>query len=393
MSLLDFIGKKNKFNIEHNDDFEVVPESALRCHVGKPGLLERSVSYNNKEKLFENLNFEFSDGLNTKQKIIIACNQSFFTDYPEHTFFSSPIPKKDSDKENYYIYLFKYYKQPLNVTKKAIKKPKIFVKCKDEYYKLKELHISIHPGFILRNRSISCDKFHLNFILQDKLFNNTTFFKRLILKDNIISFEPELEENDLLNDPENEDGITHIVLKLFNIITHYLNKSEKEQQDEIDRKAQIARKDERNRQIDYEISRQKKPNLSKKETYKFPNTQESNPTPLQIDPASISKESLDKGWGKALIQRVEQDKKRLKPNNNKIPINNQIPINNSNYHNPKKRKTNIQKAGSKEKNKLNSIKIKYLLEYCKKNKLKGYSEYNKKDLINFIKNNITKKLT
>jgi len=52
-----------------------------------------------------------------------------------------------------------------------------------------------------------------------------------------------------------------------------------------------------------------------------------------------------------------------------------------------------KKYGSKEKNKLNSIKTKYLLEYCKKNKLKGYSEYNKKDLINFIKNNVTKKLT
>jgi hypothetical protein len=50
-------------------------------------------------------------------------------------------------------------------------------------------------------------------------------------------------------------------------------------------------------------------------------------------------------------------------------------------------------GGSKKKNKLNSIKTKYLREYCKKNKLKGYSEYNKKDLINFIKNNITKKLT
>jgi len=53
----------------------------------------------------------------------------------------------------------------------------------------------------------------------------------------------------------------------------------------------------------------------------------------------------------------------------------------------------FKKGGSKEKNKLNSIKTKYLREYCKKNKLKGYSEYNKKDLINFIKNNVTKKLT
>jgi hypothetical protein len=45
-------------------------------------------------------------------------------------------------------------------------------------------------------------------------------------------------------------------------------------------------------------------------------------------------------------------------------------------------------SGSGIKNNLYSIKKEYLLSYCKKNKLKGYSKYNKEDLIKFIKNNI-----
>lgn len=72
-----------------------------------------------------------------------------------------------------------------------------------------------------------------------------------------------------------------------------------------------------------------------------------------------------------------------KPENNNISAKKGRKINNINNKN----------GGSKQKNKLNSIKTKYLLQYCKKNKLKGYSEYNKKDLINFIKNNVIKKLT
>ena len=317
MSSILSIGKrKRNNNIKDNDDFEVVPESAIRCNVGTSELLERSVSYNNKEKLFENLNFKFSDGLNTKQKIIIACNTLFFDD-PEATFFYSPIPKNYSDKENYYIYLYKHDNQLLNLSKKPIKNPKIGVTCEGKKYKLKQLHISIHPGFILKNRTISCDKFHLKIdLVEDKPYNikipplSRSFFKRLIIKDNIISFEPELEENDLLKDPENTNGITYIVFNLFNIITHFLNKSEEERQHEIDRKAQIARKDERNRQIAYEISRQKKLNLSKTETHKFPNAQELKPISRKIDEASISKESLDKGWGKAYIQRVEEARKK-----------------------------------------------------------------------------------
>jgi hypothetical protein len=64
-----------------------------------------------------------------------------------------------------------------------------------------------------------------------------------------------------------------------------------------------------------------------------------------------------------------------------VKQNNPFSVTRITEHNP----TLKIRGGSEEKNKLNSIKKKYLREYCKKNKLKGYSKYNKKDLINFIK--------
>jgi hypothetical protein len=125
----------------------------------------------------------------------------------------------------------------------------------------------------------------------------------------------------------------------------------------------------------------------------------------------------EKEWGLSK-EKIEERRKSFKKNNgtkykisngteNKIsnsyidrfkedPQKNNSSSESTKYNNilgKRIRENNNKNGGSKEKNKLNSIKTKYLLEYCKKNKLKGYSEYNKKDLINFIKNNVTKKLT
>jgi hypothetical protein len=115
-----------------------------------------------------------------------------------------------------------------------------------------------------------------------------------------------------------------------------------------------------------------------------------------------------KGTGeeKATTSILGDKRNRNKNNNNNNKNNNnknKNNKNNKNTHNNKRVRRgwgagfDRKSGGSKEKNKLNSIKTKYLRKYlrkyCKKNKLKGYSEYNKKDLINFIKNNVTKKLT
>jgi hypothetical protein len=102
------------------------------------------------------------------------------------------------------------------------------------------------------------------------------------------------------------------------------------------------------------------------------------PSYKKDEPAELS--------GKRLINDISNNIKKNNKNNNKSKRPR------SGWGAGLRRRLN-QNAGSKEKNKLNSIKTKYLREYCKKNKLKGYSDYNKKDLINFIKNNVTKKLT
>jgi hypothetical protein len=272
------------------------------------------------------------------------------------------------------------------------------------YFKYPDLGVKMNNG-----REIRLEDFHLTFHTFDPhkpmnnklhfsfIIGNTKYIYPLIQTGNLLSKKP-------LNKNKNEIGgsivyknfnsnINQIIDTTLNIIKKNLDLAEikiEENNKNRKRKRNIEIQQAAENKKAEEIERKKQEN-ERREAERAKLTEifytgilgsedSINNTPLKIN---SSKKAIP--WVPLTKNQIEARRLRLSSskNNKKLSSNSILG----------KRKNINKNGGSKQKNKLNSIKTKYLLQYCKKNNLKGYSEYNKKDLINFIKNNVTKKLT
>jgi hypothetical protein len=305
-------------------------------------LLTRTPTYNSKNEFLGKLGFIFSSGERGIDRIAKKASRELYGKY-------GYITSNQTEDGSFYINVF-HYKRPFDIFIKDINGNK---------YILENLHFSFHTGGRVGNL---IHKMHIeiNYVsLTDG--KKYKLVKHLKQRGNDIDFSPPLEINDIIMINEK---LNMLIYTIINILEETLNEANKEKAEnniheqyknyreyqlaqEAD-KAEMIRQDEINRQA--KINRQA-------EMVKQAEINRKAEINRQAEKAELIKRAKEQGWGAGLKRRK------------------------------------VFEGGSKQKNKLNSIKTKYLREYCKKNKLKGYSGYNKKDLINFIKNNVTKKLT
>jgi len=322
--------------------------------------LKRTNSYQNKNSFFKKLLYEID-----RKKVINIIAEELTAILFGQSRYNVTVSEKDNG-----IY-FQY--------------PNLGIKSNEGYQILLEnFHLTFHTQVIVQ--TTYHDKIHFSFVI-----GSIKYIYPLIQTDNSLSKKPlnpfkTYVGGSIIYTGFNDD-INQIIEITLNTIKKNLDFVEKKmeeniinqlQQKKYNQEQELARIAQEYQQSIIEDNAQYE--IQRDEFYRRIENEVGPPSPINNTnrPKKISRSSWGRGAFKINIK-----------NNKGIGLLNQP----NSMNNSRKRKRNNKNGGSKQKNKLKFIKTKYLREYCKKNKLKGYSEYNKKDLINFIKNNVTKKLT